>query len=444
MISRRIYGTLYGNCIGDAIGLLSEFMTKDEAKQYYGKFDDLEYEQKVPDFHRSRWKNGDWTDDSDQMILMMQSLTEKNGKVDAPDYGNKVLHWARHGFKELGDFAGMGLGATTHHVLKHPSYKTDPHFAAEDIWEKSGRFAAPNGAVMRTSAMGIYHYKDIDKVIHNTLQFCKVTHADPRCQASCVAVTTAIAMMLQGKHFDESKNAFDIVKLIDESYQYGKKMIPEGTENWKEYRSELKKHMHVTKVKELKLDENGKIGYTYKTLGAGFWALRQDDFRQALQKIVMAAGDADTNGAVAGALLGCKLGREGLPPTWYNGLVHKKWLDNIIEKFLALPGFDGSSDAGDAPNKDTPPVQKQTQAAQGDGQESSEKSGAPTDTQTKNGEEKLAADAINSASNASNEKVQEEVENPTNADEIAPSKSEETPNSNTPTATAGNKETKID
>ena len=35
MISRRIYGTLYGNCIGDAIGLLSEFMTKDEAKQVY-------------------------------------------------------------------------------------------------------------------------------------------------------------------------------------------------------------------------------------------------------------------------------------------------------------------------------------------------------------------------------------------------------------------------
>lgn len=36
---------------------------------------------KVPDMHRSRWKNGDWTDDTDQMILIMISIIENNGKV---------------------------------------------------------------------------------------------------------------------------------------------------------------------------------------------------------------------------------------------------------------------------------------------------------------------------------------------------------------------------
>ena len=50
--------------------------------QYYGsKKGALEFEQKVPDFHRSRWENGDWTDDTDQMILIMQSLIEKEGNV---------------------------------------------------------------------------------------------------------------------------------------------------------------------------------------------------------------------------------------------------------------------------------------------------------------------------------------------------------------------------
>lgn len=29
----RIRGTIYGNCIGDAIGLLTEFMLKEEAQQ---------------------------------------------------------------------------------------------------------------------------------------------------------------------------------------------------------------------------------------------------------------------------------------------------------------------------------------------------------------------------------------------------------------------------
>ena len=43
--------------------------------------------------------------------------------------------------------------------------------------------------------------------------------------------------------------------------------------------------MFAKSLDELKLDENGKIGYTYKCMGAGFWALRQDNFRAALEAI---------------------------------------------------------------------------------------------------------------------------------------------------------------
>ena len=44
------------------------------------------------------------------------------------------------------------------------------------------------------------------------------------------------------------------------------------------------------------------------------------------------AGDADTNGAVAGALLGCKLGASEIPDSWLAGLKHKDWLDGHINK----------------------------------------------------------------------------------------------------------------
>ena len=50
---------------------------------------------------------------------------------------------------------------------------------------------------------------------------------------------------------------------------------------------ELKFYIYCTSLKELDLDEPGKINYTYKALGAGFWALRQKDFRQAIQDIVL-------------------------------------------------------------------------------------------------------------------------------------------------------------
>ena len=52
--------------------------------------------------------------------------------------------------------------------------------ASYEIWEKSGRQAAPNGALMRTSVLGCFQFGELDKVKENTLQMCKVTHADPR------------------------------------------------------------------------------------------------------------------------------------------------------------------------------------------------------------------------------------------------------------------------
>ena len=45
--------------------------------------------------------------------------------------------------------------------------------------------------------------------------------------------------------------------------------------------------MFAKSLAELKLDSHGKIGYTYKCLGAGFWAFRQTDFREALTDLVM-------------------------------------------------------------------------------------------------------------------------------------------------------------
>lgn len=52
---------------------------------------------------------------------------------------------------------------------------------------------------MRTSVLGIPQFYDLDAVAKNTKEICTVTHADPRCSASCIAVTVAIALMLQGE-----------------------------------------------------------------------------------------------------------------------------------------------------------------------------------------------------------------------------------------------------
>ena len=41
----------------------------------------LEYSRKVYDRHRCNWEEGDWTDDSDQMILILRTLVQNRGEV---------------------------------------------------------------------------------------------------------------------------------------------------------------------------------------------------------------------------------------------------------------------------------------------------------------------------------------------------------------------------
>lgn len=43
--------------------------------------------------------------------------------------------------------------------------------------------------------------------------------------------------------------------------------------------------MFEKKLQKLKLSES--IGYTFKCLGAGFWAFKQKDFRDAIQQVTM-------------------------------------------------------------------------------------------------------------------------------------------------------------
>ena len=52
-------------------------------------------------------------------------------------------------------------------------------------------------------------------------------------------------------------------------------------------KEELKQHMFVKDLEQLELAASSSIGYTFKCLGAGFWAFKQKDFREAITKLTM-------------------------------------------------------------------------------------------------------------------------------------------------------------
>lgn len=109
--------------------------------------------------------------------------------------------------------------------------------------------------------------------------------------------------------------------------------------------AELVSFTTVPSLTALQLDQ--AIGYTYKTLGAGLYLLTRDissfsspseAFKTLITELILEGGDADTNAAVAGALLGCRIGFEGLPKEWVVGLRHRERLGEVVEEFCSVIG----------------------------------------------------------------------------------------------------------
>ncbi|NES73153.1 MAG: ADP-ribosylglycohydrolase family protein [Okeania sp. SIO2D1] len=312
----QIRGIIFGQAVGDALGFGTEWLSKQRvAEEYPDQLND--YSQIIRYGKLEGWSQGDWTDDTDQMLCILDSLLEKR-EIDIHDIATRFHHWA------VTD--GMGMGRTFYTVVHAPGFLENPYAIAEKVWEDSGRKSAANGAVMRTSVLGIWQYKQPDQVKQNAEQVSRITHRDPRCIGSCVAVCLTLSNLLQGET--------NINKLVS--------MISQVT---RAYHSEFQEYFDkaFVSLEALDLDEGlnpgekDRVGYTLKTLGAGFWALQHGkSYRDGILKIISEGGDADTNAAVAGALLGAKFGYRSIPQQWIDGLVYKQELATKVERLIAL------------------------------------------------------------------------------------------------------------
>ena len=85
------------------------------------------------------------------------------------------------------------------------------------------------------------------------------------------------------------------------------------------------------------LDDEKSMGYTLRTLGAALWAYwHATSYKEGILKIVLSGGDADTNAAVAGAILGAKFGICHIPDEWKSGLLYASMLHNKVQEFYAM------------------------------------------------------------------------------------------------------------
>ena len=305
MLVDRIKGTIYGQAIGDALGLGTEFMTDEEMAQKYPN-GITHYYDIFQDRHRKRWEIGDWTDDTDMMLRIANAVIEDKG-VNLTTIAQNFKRWA--------DGHPMGIGETTYKVLLFGDYVEKPFEVSKKIWEMSHCRAAANGGLMRTSVVGLFP-KAVEECAAN---ICRLTHYDSRCVGSCVIVSLLIhSLVYEGRGLSYQQT-------IDLARKYDDRII--------EY-VDLSLN---TDIRTLELQDEDSFGYTLRCLAAGLWAYwHAKSFAEGLLAIVRAGGDADTNAAVACAILGAKFGYGTIPTEYIDGLIYKDQLEDIIKGINSL------------------------------------------------------------------------------------------------------------
>lgn len=291
--SDKILGVLFGCAVGDALGLGTEFMTKDEVLRHYPEGLNS-YSQIIEDSHRSRWVRGAFTDDTEQMLCIANAISRDKAIVPH-SIASEFYSW----FKGI----PMGIGWHTSRVLSLPEYTKYPEQASYLQWKTSNFKSASNGALMRTAIIGLF-----DDTVSNAESICKLTHYDPRCVGSCVIISVLVNRLIHNQ-------TMSVDEMID---------IAKG------YDSRIEEYIKLSlssDIASLKLDEPENRGYTLKTLSAGLWVyFHSNSFESGLKAVVNEGGDADTNAAVACSVLGAKYGFNSIPKKYIDGLIGKERL----------------------------------------------------------------------------------------------------------------------
>lgn len=309
MIKDKMLGCLYGQAIGDALGFASEAMTKEDVERYYPdsirKYTDI-----IQDERREGWPIGWWTDDTEMMLLILDALVEDND-LNLLSIARRFLDWYDvMGYKVCGILTKKALN------FAPPLYAKDPIGIAKLVWYLKGRNNAPNGGLMRTSVVGLWPKRSVSD---NAANICKMTHYDPRCVASCVVASEIIYNMV----WNDIKLSKDEILTIGGQYD-------SRIDEWVELA------YNNPDISALELDAKESAAYTYRTLAAALWCYwHADSFESGLLAVVNEGGDADTNGAIACAILGAKYGFDAIPCYYIDNLhrecEYRQKVNNFIE-----------------------------------------------------------------------------------------------------------------
>jgi ADP-ribosylglycohydrolase len=306
----RARGALLGLAVGDALGTTQEF-----SRPAAAPFPTLAEgpQRELVGGGPFGLAPGQVTDDTQMAVCLCDSLLASRG-FDASDAARRYVAWSHVAFD---------AGAQTRAALAAIEGGKGVPEAARELWLAGGeRRPAGNGSLMRTPPIGVRFARDPAARMAASLRDSAITHFDPRCQLACVALNGAIAAAL----VDGATEPLALFEhAIADVVRAGPLLARARNVPAAERRGAT---AAILEDLNLALEDDPRLyapgvhlhetqGFVRVALRLAFWELfRAPSFEAGLVDVVNRGGDADTNAAVAGALLGAFWGEPAIPAPW--------------------------------------------------------------------------------------------------------------------------------
>jgi len=300
-LQERARGVLLGLACGDALGRPVEFKSADQIAAERGTVTEM------LGHGTHRQPAGTITDDTEMALCIARSLAD-HGEFVPEDVADRFVSWYQSGPFDI----GMMTADAIHQLNAGASWDE----AGQTVWEhrREGQNAG-NGSVMRCAPYALAYHDDPATLISVSRDSSAITHYDPRCQFGCAILNLTIANLL-GDRSDPLQSALTRVE----------------ADSPDELVTALAALPDAGSTPDLQTS-----GYVVSTLQTALYhGLTADSTRRAIIDAVNLGGDADTIGAITGAIAGARHGPESLPSAWLNVIDEREELETLAERLVAV------------------------------------------------------------------------------------------------------------
>ncbi|MFP3223000.1 MAG: ADP-ribosylglycohydrolase family protein [Nitrososphaeria archaeon] len=297
----RFLGALYGTAIGDALGMPTTFLSREEIKKRYG-FVDSFLEPPADSAVHSGLKPGTYTDDTELTFALARAIIRAK-KVDPHVVAEELVRWA----DENRALEKNIIGPSTRKAILHLKGGTPA--------ESSGKEGTTNGCAMKISVVGLFdHSKSFETLFKDVVSACMPTHNTSIAVSGAIAISASVKLTFEGftperiveQAVIQAENAGKLMNGASVADRIREALKIEGKDD-QEY---------LDRLYDFLKEPAGALTEDAVPAAMSIFLRAKGDFRRSVLLACNLGGDSDTIGAMTGAIAGSYSGFASIPKGW--------------------------------------------------------------------------------------------------------------------------------